>query len=209
MKFYLQLYDYHSLTKGLYIIVACFEMLWSVGRDHGGLPWLVSPPATDNFKCTPSGRFDSDYLITFIIPKLFAMNIASVHFGIIICSLLFCSCKTETGSLREEAKKEIAKAENDFEKMAAEKGIAEAFWYYADSNAVIRRRNDSIIMGKEGIKNFYSTGYFKTASVKWAPDFIDAAQKGDLGYTFGKYKWESKDSSGKVNVAGGIFHTVW
>ena len=137
------------------------------------------------------------------------MNIATVHAGVVLCCLLFCSCNTNTNNLREEAKTEIAKAERDFEKMAAEKGIAEAFWYYADSSAVIRRGNDSIISGKDGIKNFYSAGYFKTASVKWSPDFIDAAQNGDMGYTFGKYKWESKDSSGKVNEAKGIFHTVW
>ena len=93
--------------------------------------------------------------------------------------------------------------------MAVENGIEEAFWYFADSSAVIKRGNDSIISGKAAIKNFYSDSYFKTASVKWSPDLIDAAQNGDMGYTFGKYKWESKDSSGKVNVAQGIFHTVW
>ncbi|MEP7107947.1 MAG: hypothetical protein ABI760_08190 [Ferruginibacter sp.] len=137
------------------------------------------------------------------------MNIATIYVRILFCRLLFYTCKTETNNLSEEAKKEIAKAEKDFEKMAAEKGIAEAFWYYADSNAVIKRGNDSIIRGKAGIKNFYEAGYFKTAIVKWSPDFIDAAQDGEMGYTFGKYYWESKDSSGKINEARGIFHTVW
>jgi ketosteroid isomerase-like protein len=137
------------------------------------------------------------------------MRIVIVSASIILCCLLFYSCKTDTASLCEGAKKEIEQAEKDFEKMAAEKGIAEAFWYYADSNAAIRRGGDSVIKGKEGIKNFYSAGYFKTASVKWSPDFVDAAEKGDMGYTFGKYTWASKDSSGKVNEAKGIFHTVW
>jgi ketosteroid isomerase-like protein len=137
------------------------------------------------------------------------MPLAKVSACLTLCCLLFYSCKTDTDNLREEAKKEIGQAEKDFEKMAAEKGIAEAFWYFADSSAVIRRRNDSLIKGKEDIKNFYSAGYFKTAYVKWSPDFIDAAEKGDIGYTFGKYTWESKDSSGKVNETKGIFHTVW
>jgi ketosteroid isomerase-like protein len=141
--------------------------------------------------------------------KLFAMKIAIVHVRMICCCLLFCSCNTNTNNLREEAKTGIANAEKDFEKMAAEKGIQEAFWYYADSTAVIKRGNDSIIRGRDGIKNFYSPSYFKTASVKWSPDFIEAAQKGDMGYTFGKYKWQSKDSTGKVKEANGIFHTVW
>ena len=93
--------------------------------------------------------------------------------------------------------------------MAAEKGIAEAFWYYADSNAVIKRDNDSLIQGKENIKNYYSAEFYKTATAKWSPDFIDVAEKGDMGYTFGKYTWESKDSSGETSMFNGVFHTVW
>ena len=94
-------------------------------------------------------------------------------------------------------------------KYRKEKGIAEAFWYYADSNAVIKRKNDSLIKGKEAIKNFYSDNFYKTATVSWSPDFIDVSGNGDLGYTYGKYLWQSKDSSGKINESRGIFHTVW
>ena len=137
------------------------------------------------------------------------MRIISIPTCFIIYCSLFYSCKTDTSNLREQAKKEIVQAEKDFEKMAGEKGIAEAFWYYADSNAVIRRSGDSVIKGKEGIKKFYSTDYFKTASVKWSPDFVDAAERGDLGYSFGKYIWEARDTSGKLTQAKGIFHTVW
>jgi ketosteroid isomerase-like protein len=66
-----------------------------------------------------------------------------------------------------------------------------------------------LIKGKENIRNFYSAEFYKTASVTWSPDFIDVSQNGDLGYTFGKYRWQSKDSAGKVNEFKGIFHTVW
>ena len=67
----------------------------------------------------------------------------------------------------------------------------------------------ALIHGKENIKNFYSADYYKTASVKWSPDFIDVAEKGDMAYTYGKYIWQSKDSSGKTNEFKGVFHTVW
>jgi ketosteroid isomerase-like protein len=130
-------------------------------------------------------------------------------FSMVLFCLVFCSCKLSNPDLNEEAKKEIGLAEKNFAKMASEKGIAEAFWYYADSNAVIRRSNDSVIRGREAIRNFYSSEYFREASVTWSPDFIDAAENGDFGYTFGKFKWVSKDSSGKINESKGIFHTVW
>jgi ketosteroid isomerase-like protein len=124
------------------------------------------------------------------------------------CLLLQC-CKSAEKTDPEKAKKEIAQAEKDFEKMAAEKTIAEAFAYFADSSAVIRGGNDSLIRGKEGIRNRFLADRFKNASVKWSPDFIDVSSSGDLGYTYGKYVWLSKDSTGKTQESRGIFHTVW
>ena len=123
--------------------------------------------------------------------------------------LASCHMNESARGNRELAEKEIGQAEKDFEKMAAEKGIAEAFWYFADSNATIKRGNDSLITGREGIKHFYSRPYFKTASVSWAPDFVQASSGADLGYTYGKYTWRSTDSSCHVNESSGIFHTVW
>jgi len=37
--------------------------------DHGSLPWLVSSPAIDNFKCTPV--WELFYFIYFYRNKLF------------------------------------------------------------------------------------------------------------------------------------------
>lgn len=122
---------------------------------------------------------------------------------------LVSSCQQQQENQSVKAKEAITKAEKDFETMTAEKGIAEAFWFFADSNAVIKRGDDSIIRGKEAIRNFYAAAYFKTASVKWSPDFVDASEDGTMGYTYGQYVWQSKDSSGKINEAHGVFHTVW
>ena len=124
---------------------------------------------------------------------------------------LFISCGQQTTAVKdiETLKQEIQKVEKDFETMAAQKGIAEAFWFYADSNAVIKRNNDSLIHTKEGIKNFYSADFYKTASVKWSPDFIDVSADGNMAYTYGKYLWQSKDSTGKPLEFNGVFHTVW
>lgn len=122
--------------------------------------------------------------------------------------LLFSCAENKTVD-STTVKKEIADAEKAFETMAKEKGIAEAFAYYADSNAVIRRKNDTLITGKEGIRKFYSDDSYKAASVTWSPDFIDVSEKGDMAYTYGKYLWQSKDSTGKPIEFKGVFHTVW
>lgn len=130
------------------------------------------------------------------------------HLFILPCLFLIMSCASKSSD-NSTAKEEIAKAEEDFAQMAADKGIAEAFYSFAAEDATIKRGNDSLIHGKDGIKNFYSKPFYKTATVTWAPDFINISGSGDFGYTYGKYTWQSKDSSGNVNTINGIFHTVW
>ena len=130
-------------------------------------------------------------------------------FTCIVCLLVFGSCAENTTIDADAVKKEIAAAEKAFATMAGEKGIAEAFAFYADDNAVIKRRNDTLIRGKEGIRKFYSDDFYKTAAVTWSPDFIDVSDNGDMAYTYGKYLWQSKDSTGKAIELRGVFHTVW
>jgi len=131
---------------------------------------------------------------------------------LLLTILLSCSSpksSNESKPNKENAKQEIEKAEKDFAQMAADKGIAEAFYFFADSNATIKRQNDTLIHGKEAIKNYYSAPFYQKATVKWSPDFIDASPDGDMGYTYGKYVWSSIDSLGKPISFSGVFHTVW
>ncbi len=130
-------------------------------------------------------------------------------FGFLFFSLSQSCTTTVTRNDPEAAKKEVAKAEADFAAMAAEKGIAEAFVAFADSGAVIKRKDDSLIFGKEGIRKFYSGDFYKQASVTWSPDFVEVSSSGDLAYTYGKYTWKSADTSGHPQEFKGIFHTVW
>jgi ketosteroid isomerase-like protein len=129
---------------------------------------------------------------------------------IVTCSMSFLSCSTDDKRISDgKVREQVAKVEKDFAEMAAKNGIAKAFSFFADSNAVIKRGKDSLIKGKNAILNFYSADFYKTASVQWAPDFIDVSNDGTLAYTFGKYIWQSKDSTGTVNESRGVFHTVW
>jgi ketosteroid isomerase-like protein len=129
----------------------------------------------------------------------------TIFWAVII--LLNTSCHHFSG--KEELRKEIFQTEKAFEKMASEIGIAEAFYYFADENAVIKRGNDSLIIGKENIKIYYDKGNFKNATVHWTPDFINVSDCGTLGYTYGKYVWKIKNTNGDIVENNGIFHTVW
>jgi len=123
-----------------------------------------------------------------------------------ISTLLIVACQSIDN---EKIKNEIFQTEKAFEKMAAENGVAEAFCYFADEKAVIKRENDTLIVGKENIKIYYAKKNNSSATVNWTPDFIDVANDGTLGYTYGKYAWKIKNKEGALTEYKGIFHTVW
>lgn len=120
---------------------------------------------------------------------------------------LFFSCAPQID--KEKVKQEIFNAEKSFEKMCAEKGIAEGFYSFADDSAVIKRQNDTLIIGKENIRKYYDKDFYKNAAVKWTPDFIDVSNDGSMAYTYGKYVWTAKDENGNSSEFRGVFHTVW
>lgn len=93
--------------------------------------------------------------------------------------------------------------------MVSERGMAEAFVHFAAGDAVLNR-NDSLIRGREGIRNFFSgRPRSEHEQLTWEPEFIDVATSGDLAYTYGPYTYANRDTSGQLYESKGIFHTVW
>ena len=123
--------------------------------------------------------------------------------------LVFCRCKqTMVASKRENAIQEITKAEDDFAKLCAKEGLQKGFAAYADDSANIRS-NDSLISGKQAIEDYYGQPFFKNVSLQWKPDFTDASESGEMGYTFGHYTFKLTNNNSKKKESKGIFHTVW
>lgn len=111
---------------------------------------------------------------------------------------------------RDEAITAIKEAEKQFALMAATQGVAKAFAFYADSNAVIKRENDTLIKGKAAIGAFYGKIPAENiVQVTWSPRFTDASIDGTMGYTYGNYEWMTKNAAGKLITSTGVFHTVW
>ncbi len=134
-------------------------------------------------------------------------NILKKYFFLILFFIVFSACSVNQD--RKFIKQQVFKTEKSFEKMCEEKGIAEAFYFFAADSAVIKRQNDTLVIGKENIKKYYSNDFYKNASVKWAPDFIDVSDDGSMAYTYGKYIWTAIDENGSVTEFNGVFHTVW
>ena len=132
-------------------------------------------------------------------------------FAMPLIFLLISACGTKTGEDSiEEWKYEIIETEKEFVNMVAKEGISKAFLAFAADDAVLMR-NNALIIGKKAIKaNFANQGFeARNISLTWEPDYVDVSSSGDLGYTYGKFIYTTKDSVGKSNKNKGVFHTVW
>ena len=137
------------------------------------------------------------------------MKIQNLGLFPIILMLTFFSCNSDKAKNQNELKQEIIKVEKEFEALAGSNCIAEAFFKFADENAVIKRKNDTLIKGSENIRKYYQNIDLKDVVLSWTPDFVDVSEDGTLAYTYGKYIWKSKDADGKSVESRGVFHTVW
>lgn len=128
-------------------------------------------------------------------------------FCIALMFLAACSSGPRTAG-KAKAIREIIQAEQNFEKMAAEQGLAAAFAFFADSAAVVNR-GEKVIHGRDSIRIIYSNPRYRQVKLSWKPDFVEVSGSLDLGYTYGKYTFTRQDSTGHSTTAQGIFHTVW
>lgn len=131
-------------------------------------------------------------------------------YSFLIAVLLFTSCHSKQSGDMEQWKQEITDTELAFSAMAEKEGIPAAFLAYSASDGVMMR-NDRIIKGHPEMEKYFeaSAENPNRISLTWAPDFVDVAASGDLGYTYGKYELTITDSTGNKQEATGIFHTVW
>ena len=93
--------------------------------------------------------------------------------------------------------------------MSVDKGLQEAFYFFAADSAVIKRQNNTLIVGKENIKDYYNNPAFKNARVTWAPEFINVSDCGDMAYTYGEYLWKIWSNEGDTAEYVGVFQTIW
>ena len=106
-------------------------------------------------------------------------------------------------------KKEIIDTEAAFAQMVKEKGIAEAFLFFAAEDAVLKR-DEILVKGKPAIREMMqSQPPGAQIELVWAPDFVDVSLSGDIAYTYGNYTMTMTGPDGKTMERKGVFHTVW
>ncbi|MEO9871362.1 YybH family protein [Ekhidna sp.] len=123
-------------------------------------------------------------------------------------SIILSGCSNQETNNIDQWKSEIIQVEKDFNDMAQEKGLIEAFHHFAAVDGVIKR-NRKIVKGKIAIRDWYKEDVRPNETLTWKPTFVDVSSSGDLAYTYGNYVFSSTDSTGIKKESKGIFHTVW
>lgn len=109
----------------------------------------------------------------------------------------------------EQVEAEIRQTEAAFNQLAEERGLKAAFSHFAaDEGALIRGKQ--LIEGKSAITAYFDrpTG-MEDVRLTWAPDRIIVSEAGDMAYSFGKYQFSARDTSGQLFSDEGIFRTLW
>ncbi|HSN10276.1 MAG TPA: DUF4440 domain-containing protein [Hanamia sp.] len=116
---------------------------------------------------------------------------------------LFCiSCQQHKNNT-EQDKQDMINADMAMNEMAAKEGFNTAILYYADSNIVKFENTQFPIIGKAAfVASFDKNKDIKTIS--WKPVNAEIAQSGDIGYTWGNWKFIAKDTTYYGN-----YFTAW
>ncbi|MCX6215941.1 DUF4440 domain-containing protein [Spirosoma sp.] len=139
-------------------------------------------------------------------------------FLLLLCIALVVSCRTRVDSprsmnpaaaVRQKAIDEIREADQNFSMLSEKQGLAKAFATYAADDAIKLNDGAAPTVGFDSIRSQMSRIPPNGSVLTWQVLKADAAQSGELGYTFGQWMLTSKDNSGKRKTQFGVYVTVW
>jgi ketosteroid isomerase-like protein len=123
--------------------------------------------------------------------------------NIIWVLLIFASCQQEDPAA---LKQEVIDTDKNFSLRAQEKGITEAFVYYADEKVIRPQEGQQPIFGKYALMESYEKNP-PNYSLTWEP--LRAEVSGTLAYTFGGYTLTTKTAAGRDTVTYGNYVSIW
>lgn len=102
----------------------------------------------------------------------------------------------------------LLKADRDFDKATAERGIDGWVSFFAEDGAMFPDRQN-IVTGKDAIRRLMTPTLVPGSSLRWQPTRAEVARSGDLGYTYGASTFKSIDAEGKPLTRYGKYVTIW
>ena len=97
--------------------------------------------------------------------------------------------------------------DKEFSSRSKKNGLADAFTFYADNDAVMLEQGSLPIVGKNNITKSFTSMDDAQIQMTWEPIKAEMAASGDMGYTYGKYFLTTKDSVELTSI--GYYVSIW
>ncbi len=117
--------------------------------------------------------------------------------------LFSSSCKTKIKKVKKITPDEIIKADKAFADLSRKAGMKKAFIEYIDNEGILLRPNHPPIVSADAI-DFLSQINDSSYTLTWKPDGAQIASSDDMGFTYGIYNLEIKDT-----VLKGTYVNIW
>lgn len=98
---------------------------------------------------------------------------------------------------------ELLQADRNFSSMSAERGMRKAFLQYMAKDGVLLRADEFPLKGADAIE-YLSQLDDTSFTMTWAPTSAKLSADGTLGYTYGLYNAQGKDT-----ILQGTYVSIW
>ena len=132
------------------------------------------------------------------------MNHFTKSLVIVVISSLFLLAACNSKHSSEEMRNEIIETDKAFSEYSHKHGMKKAFYHYAAESAVMLRDDSYPIVGREKIKELFADRDDSLFTFTWEPSDADVAKSGELGYSYGTYKIQTKDT-----LLEGTYVSIW
>lgn len=117
----------------------------------------------------------------------------------LILSPFSCRQYSDSNLLKED----IIKTDKAMSDLAVKEGFMRSISHYADENIVKLNEGAHPILGKKMFDEMYADNP-GPKSLTWEPIYAEVSESGELGYTWGNWKFAGKDTA-----LYGNYFTVW
>jgi ketosteroid isomerase-like protein len=122
--------------------------------------------------------------------------------GLFWISILSCKTATDRDAGAMQVKV-IDNTDRAFSEMSKNKGMKAAFLYYIDSTGVLLRPGNYPIVGKDA-RQYLQNSNDSSFTLTWEPSYAEVSASGDLGFTYGIYTLNTKDT-----LIRGTYVSIW
>lgn len=114
-------------------------------------------------------------------------------------SIISCSTRSKQQYIDEIKATDVA-----FSKLSEKEGMHKAFLKYIAEDGVMLKPNSFPIVGKTVVSELFAKGDDSSFQLTWEPQFADASDQGDMGYSYGVYTLVLSDTT-----VYGTYVSVW